>query len=74
MAWGIKCCDECAGTGMAFCRAHERACDHDRLCPECRGRGFHPVELDALDSAARDETYPSAAAAWAVLAAEFEHV
>jgi hypothetical protein len=44
-AWTVSECERCFGFGLLPCLTCERSCDHDRLCPDCKGYGWRPVKV-----------------------------
>lgn len=45
--WTVNFCD-CGG--YIFCSDCEMPCEHDQLCPQCRGYDWYPAKLrDAID-------------------------
>ena len=48
--WYAKECPRCEGMAIEYCLREEceGRCDHDKLCPKCKGYGFIPEQADVL--------------------------
>lgn len=47
--WTVSYC-ECRGAGMVICLDCEMPCDHDQLCPQCRGYEWYAHRVrDVID-------------------------
>ena len=62
MRWVLVACD-CDDGYDPFCRLCEGACDHDGLCPQCKGTGWRPERATVLDHLVGGEMYPTKRAA-----------
>jgi len=65
MKYTRKPCERCEGEGILVTCNCESPCDHELLCPDCRGLGEIPKPAEGLDffSYFADEIYPSKKAA-----------
>lgn len=43
--WTVEECKRCYGSGWLYCHACEMLCNHDRLCPDCKGYNWLPVRV-----------------------------
>lgn len=63
--WTFVGCPDCEdGIIYSLSCGCQGACDHDRMCPRCRGLGYYPSN-DLLDLFGATEVYPNRRAAWA---------
>lgn len=43
--WTVGFCDHCHGAGYDICLKCEMPCEHDQLCPQCRGYEWYPAKV-----------------------------